>query len=135
MGILSIPGAASLTSRQWLYQLPLVVAVSAGAGLLGAGLNVLRNTLRALWPASRTPAQSLGEAMLVGAITVAVISGLSTAVGSCRLLPAHWSPDDVVQHLCPPGHYHDLATMYLGSSGVWGAVDAPWAAQLCGGAC
>ena len=127
LGILAISGAPSLTPRQWLVQLPLMAAVSAGAGLLGASFNLMRRRLRRLSPPSRTAARSLGEAMAVAALTVAVIAALSAAVGSCRPLPEHWEAGDVVQHLCPDGQYNDLASMFLGSSGEgWSGLGPRW---------
>lgn len=69
--------------HQWLIQLPLLVAASAGGGLLGSAFNVLKR--RALQWRQRRPglAWRLAEGLAVAAITVAATVGLPAAFGSC----------------------------------------------------
>lgn len=39
-GVLSFKGVADLDSKEWFVQLPFIIAVSVGAGLLGALFNL-----------------------------------------------------------------------------------------------
>ena len=115
-GILSLSGIYPLSSRQWLKQLPFVVAVSSGAGLLGATFNLLRSGMQHLRAARRKHALRLLEAALVAAITVGSIAGASTLIGRCLNTPKSWKDSDILQWTCPSGQYNDLATALLGSS-------------------
>lgn len=122
MGILALHGAATLTPHQWLVHLPLVVAVSAGAGAVGASLTRLRRWVRRVHPPARSPTRSLAEALAVAALTAVTFAGASAVAGSCRPLPDHWRPEDTVQHWCSDGEYHDSATLFWGSSGGLGGL-------------
>ena len=117
MGILALHGAATLTPHQWLAHLPLVVAVSAGAGAIGASLTRLRRWVRRVHPPTRSPTRSLADALAVAALKAVTFAAASAVTGSCRPLPAHWRQEDTVQHWCIEGEYHDAATLFWGSSG------------------
>ncbi|PSC76029.1 chloride Carrier Channel family isoform A [Micractinium conductrix] len=116
MGILALHGAATLTPHQWLAHLPLVVAVSAGAGAIGASLTRLRRWVRRVHPPTRSPTRSLADALAVAALKAVTFAAASAVTGSCRPLPAHWRQEDTVQHWCIEGEYHDAATLFWGSS-------------------
>ncbi|KAL4447790.1 hypothetical protein ABPG75_005009 [Micractinium tetrahymenae] len=107
-----------LAPLEWAQQSPLILAVSAGGGLLGAAFNRLRLAARPLRARAKHHAGRVREAMLVAAATVTTIAALSATVGSCLPVPAEWRQDAWVQHTCPAGHYNDLATAWL-SPPVW----------------
>ncbi|KAL4442514.1 hypothetical protein ABPG77_005098 [Micractinium sp. CCAP 211/92] len=107
-----------LAPLEWARQAPLLLAVSAGGGVLGAAFNRLRLAARPLRARAKHHAGRVREAACVAAATVTAIAVLSATVGSCLPVPAVWEQPGWVQHTCPPGHYNDLATAWL-SPPVW----------------
>ena len=74
---------SSPPSSQWLVQLPLLVAVSAGGGLLGSLFNRLKRHSRR-WRSSRpTLARRLAASAGVALVTVAALTWLPVALGTC----------------------------------------------------
>jgi chloride channel 7 len=118
-GVLSLAGYSGLAPRQWLYQVPLIAAVAAGAALLGCLLNLLRaRVLRARAP-RRARAARLLQAAAVAAATVAAFALVPAAAGRCLPLPREWDAAAPVRGACGEGEYSDAASLLLGGS--------PWA--------
>lgn len=120
-GLLAV-GLRPLGPSEWLQQLPALVAVSAGGGLLGAAFNKLRLAVKPWRAHPKQHAARVREVVAVAALTVSCIAGLSAAVGRCLPVPPHWEAEGQeevwLQHTCPAGHYNDLATAWLSPSGA-----------------
>lgn len=110
-----------LTPAEWLQQLPAIVAVSVGGGLLGALFNRVRLALRPWRPRPKHHTLRLRRTAGMAVLTVTVIAVLAARVGRCLPVPQLWADTDErmwVQHACPEGQYNDLATAWLASPGV-----------------
>jgi chloride channel 7 len=79
-GLLSV-SLHPLTPWQWLQQLPALVAVSIGGGLLGAAFNKLRTLLRPLRAKPKRHLPRTLEAVAVAALTASAAAVLSATVG------------------------------------------------------
>lgn len=115
-GLLSAP-LSPLSPAEWAWQAPLLVAVSAGGGLLGAAFNRMRIMLRPWRASPKRHAARVREAAAVAVATVTAVAALAATVGSCLPVPSHWSEHVWVQHTCADGQYNDLATAWMGPSG------------------
>ena len=117
-GLLSAP-LRPLAPHEWLQQLPAVVAVSAGGGLLGAAFNKLRLLVRPWRARAKDHWGRSREVALVAALTASAIAALAAAVGRCLPAPQQWAAEPLwVQHTCPAGQYNDLATAWLAPAGA-----------------
>lgn len=96
-------------------QVPAILLVSAGAGLLGAGFNWMRLALRPLRAPGKRHGRRLAEAAALAAVTLLLSQAASVLAGSCLPLPEGWETRSTVQLLCKEGEYNDLATLLFGS--------------------
>jgi chloride channel 7 len=81
--MLSFDGIVSLKNAEWLWQAPFFIAVSVGAGFLGALFNLSRKWL---WRVRAVPSRHslrLMEAVGVGMISVAAVFLISAKAGTC----------------------------------------------------
>ena len=81
--MLSFDGIVSLKNEEWLWQAPFLIAVSVGAGFLGAFFNLARKLLWRLRASRTRHGLRLFEAVAVGVITVTTIFALSATAGTC----------------------------------------------------
>ncbi|PRW45494.1 family transporter: chloride ion channel [Chlorella sorokiniana] len=126
-----------LRPNEWLQQLPAILAVGAGGGLLGAVFNKLRLLLRPWRAKAKHHGSRIQEVAVVAALTSATVAGLAATVGRCLPVPDEWAAEPMwVQHTCAAGQYNDLATAWLAPA-VWsirtfislGTKSEPLAAQ------
>ncbi|KAK2078993.1 hypothetical protein QBZ16_002683 [Prototheca wickerhamii] len=117
-GILGFGDISAPDNRQWLLQLPFIVAVSVLGGLLGAAFNAARGALASSRLRARrdnTPARLL-ESAAVACVTTLAMFGASLRFGACLPVPEVWDAELVIQFNCPAGQYNDMATLLLGTS-------------------
>jgi chloride channel 7 len=79
-GLLSV-SLRPMTPWQWLQQLPALVAVSIGGGLLGAAFNKLRMLLRPLRAKPTDTGRRIAEVAAVAALTASTVALLSATAG------------------------------------------------------
>ncbi len=121
-----------LHPQEWLQQLPAIMAVSAGGGLLGAGFNKLRLVMRPWRAKAKHHGGRVREVAIVAALTAATIATLAVTVGRCLPVPDEWAADPMwVRNTCAAGEYNDLATAWLAPAG--GSMRrGPPPAEACG---
>ena len=114
--MLSFDGIVSLTNEEWLWQAPFFIAVSVGAGSMGALFNLSRKWL---WRVRAAPARHslrLMEAVAVGVFSIGTIFLVSAKAGTCvqvstrlellgcwaaSLVARHMPTDDIPDYLTP----------------------------------
>ncbi|DBA87389.1 TPA: hypothetical protein ACH3X1_004432 [Trebouxia sp. C0004] len=118
-GMLSFDSKRSLMyNRDWLFQMPLLIAVSLAAGLLGAAFNLLRRGLWRIRASRKRPGLRILEVFTCGFITLATIFMMSHFFGQCVQLPNTWMADSYgFAFTCPSGQYNDLATPFMSMPG------------------
>ena len=109
-----------LHPQEWLQQLPAIMAVAAGGGLLGAGFNKLRLVMRPWRAKAKHHGGRIREVAVVAALTAGTIATLAITVGRCLPVPDEWKAEPSwVRHTCAAGEYNDLATAWLAPAGGW----------------
>lgn len=116
--ILSFSGIYPLSDRQWLFQLPFVVFMSAVSGLLGAFFNLMRRWMQRHRVSKRKHMLRVLEACFVALVSSSAFLLLPRRFGQCLDLPATWEESQVLQYDCPAGQYNDLATALFASAPV-----------------
>lgn len=116
--ILSFSGIYPLSDRQWLFQLPFVVFMSAVSGLLGAVFNLMRRWMQRHRVSKRKHALRVLEACVVALVSSSAFLVLPRRFGQCLDLPGTWEESQVMQYDCPAGQYNDLATALFASAPV-----------------
>ncbi len=106
--ILSFSGIYPLSDRQWLFQLPFVVFMSAVSGLLGAVFNLMRRWMQRHRVSKRKHALRVLEACVVALVSSSAFLVLPRRFGQCLDLPGTWEESQVMQYDCPAGQYNDL---------------------------
>eukprot|EP00889_Picochlorum_renovo_P002217 jgi/Picre1/29247/NNA_004639.t1 len=116
--ILSFSGIYPLSDRQWLFQLPFVVFMSAVSGLLGAFFNLMRRWMQRHRVSKRKHMLRVLEACVVALVSSSAFLLLPRRFGQCLDLPPTWEESQVLQYDCPAGQYNDLATALFASAPV-----------------
>jgi len=114
-GLLGFRGVSPLTALQWAHQLPLIAAVAAGGGLLGAGYQVAHRALaRSRGPgAGATPAARARRAAVTAALVVLSMFALSATAGRCVDVPEWQAKGFGFALNCGGGTYNDLASAFF----------------------
>ena len=81
--MLSFDGIVSLKNEEWLWQAPFFIAVSVGAGFLGALFNLSRKWLWRVRAAPSRHSLRLMEAVAVGMFSIGAIFLVSAKAGTC----------------------------------------------------
>jgi len=121
-GVLPFHGVAGLDAWDWLHQLPLLAAVAAGGGVLGAAFNhghaalAARARARAdLVGRSSRPiiASRAATAAAIAAVIVTTMFALSVTLGTCLDVPAWHDTGYGVALTCSAPLYNDLASLFF----------------------